>query len=366
VWLISADASGEFTGWIHGLRFGASLPDISYGLVRTSDGREITTLQSRPTPGAANAGPLVGPVILSELAPARSLATAATGLRDSFVELANISSDSVALFDSVAPQRTWHLRGDVEFNFPDGIRLAPGERILVVEFDPELDPFELAGFRARHRVSETVCIFGPWRGAPGATGFEVRLMRPAPRADGAGPEVAVEAATVSSDSAAVTAAGFRRGFSLSRRLPWSAASDPAEWIPTPSTPGEADDTLDGVPDEWARQNGLQAQSGPVDIEHGFDTDSDGFSDRAEQRNGTDPRNASGEAAVRVYVSRRGVVTGFLDATPGRAFTLESNDGFQNSFWTEEQILTVPADGTLVVSFETRLRENRFFRLTSRN
>ncbi len=361
VWLLSADASGALTGWLHGGSFGASLRDVSYGRELAADGREHFTLQSKPTPGAVNAGALVGPVILSELAPSRSIAAGAVGIRDAFIELANLSTAPVALFDAVATHRTWHLRGDVDFEFPSDTSLAPGERILVVEFDPTLDPFELAGFRVRHRIPESVRVFGPWQGGASAAGFHVRLMRPAPSVDGAGPEVAVEDAILANASA--TADGFRRGWSFARRIPPASATDVTQWAATPSTPGELDDTLDGIPDGWARQHGLPLPAGPAATD--ADTDGDGFSDRAEERNGTDPLDAASNASVRVYVSRRGLVTGFLDATPGRVFVLESNGGLNDPFWTTDQTLTVPADGTLAVSFETRLRENRLFRLRSR-
>jgi hypothetical protein len=362
VWLLSADASGNLTGWLHGGSFGASLRDISYGREVTADGREFFALQATPTPGVANAGPLVGPVILSELAPSRSIAAGAIGLRDAFIELANITSSPVPLFDAVASNRTWHLRGDVDFEFPPGLVLAPGERVLVVEFDPELDPFELAGFRVRHRVPPSVRVFGPWRGGATAAGFQVRLLKPAPSIDGTGPEVPVEIADLAASGS--TAGGFRRGWSLARRTPWAFASDANQWAATPATPGDADDTLDGIPDAWALQHGLPLPAGPAAVD--ADTDGDGFSDRAEQRNDTDPRDPASNASIRVFVSRRGQVTGFLDATPGRVFVLESNGGLNDPFWTADQTLAVPADGTLAVSMETRLRENRLFRLRSRD
>ena len=362
VWLLSADAAGALTGWIHGTQFGASLPGVSFGRMVSADGTELWSLQSKPTPGAANAGPLAGPVILSEIAPTRSLAAGTIGLRDAFVELANVSAVVVPLFDPVATQRTWHLRGDVDFEFPADITLAPGERVLVVEFDPTLDPFELAGFRVRHRISESVRIFGPWRGGATGEGIRVRLLHPAPTASGSGSEVTVEAASFNSTGAA--ASGFRRGWSLTRRIPWGDAADATQWAATPSTPGEADDALDGIPDAWAQTHGLPLPVGPANTE--IDTDGDGFTDRAEQRNGTDPLDPTSNASVRVFVSHRGVVTGFFDATPGRVFVVESNGGLNDPFWTADQTLTVPADGTLVVSFETRLQENRLFRLRSRD
>ena len=358
VWLLSADSSGQLTGGLDLFRLGSSMPGTSFGRTTLSDGREMVLLQSKPTPGGPNSGPLVGPVILAEVAPSRSEAGKALGLRDSFVELANLSNTSVPLFDTVLPQRTWRLRGDVDFDFPQGLSLAPGARLLVVEFDPVIDPLELTGFRARHALGSDVIILGPWSGGTTPEGLSVRLMRPAPTSDGTGPYVSVDETVFQFSGSPL--GRILPGWSFVRTIPAGTAADPANWRVVRSTPGKADDNQNGVPDDWERAQGL------VSSVEDTDTDMDGFSDRAEHHNGTDPRNAASVIHVRTFVSSRGVATGLLDATPGRVFLLESCDQLSENGWTIEQILLVPADGTLAFSMETRLGVNRLYRVRSQD
>jgi hypothetical protein len=93
------------------------------------------------TAGAANGQPLVGPVVINEI-----MYSPASGGTE-FIELFNRSAQAVPLFDPANPSAAWRFTAGVEFIFPPadgsnaqypaGITLAAGERLLVVEGDPE-------------------------------------------------------------------------------------------------------------------------------------------------------------------------------------------------------------------------------------
>ncbi len=65
--LFSADAGGDLTGYSHGFSFGPSTNGVSFGRYITSTGAEHFTAQKNPTLGDVNAGPLVGPIVISAI-----------------------------------------------------------------------------------------------------------------------------------------------------------------------------------------------------------------------------------------------------------------------------------------------------------
>ncbi|HXJ76474.1 MAG TPA: lamin tail domain-containing protein, partial [Candidatus Dormibacteraeota bacterium] len=150
VWLFSADAGGELTGYVHGFRFGPAENGVSFGRLVSSEGREHFVAETAPTLGASNAGPRVGPLVFSEILyhPPRS------GTNDSdlseFIEIRNVSNATVPLYDPIAPTNTWRVGGGVRFVFPPEQQLAAGGTLLLVNFDPALDTNALASFRVRY------------------------------------------------------------------------------------------------------------------------------------------------------------------------------------------------------------------------
>ena len=167
VYLFSADAGGSLTGYAHGFAFGAQVDGASFGRSVTSDGQEHFVTQTAPTFGAINAGPKVGPVVISEIMyHPQDISKYGSPFDDAFgeyVELRNITSSTVSLFHPLFPTHSWTLRNAVSFVFPSNTSLPPLSSVLVVGFDP-LNTTKLAAFRAGFRVPIEVPIFGPWNG----------------------------------------------------------------------------------------------------------------------------------------------------------------------------------------------------------
>ena len=81
------------------------------------------------TPGAANSGPRVGPIVISEIMYNPS------GNGDAeYIELLNVSSASVTLYDSVKG-KAWRMSNGVDFEFPavSPLTMAPGERVVITK-----------------------------------------------------------------------------------------------------------------------------------------------------------------------------------------------------------------------------------------
>ncbi len=84
-------------------------------------------------------------------------------VRDEYIELTNISSVEVPLYNLSHVTNTWHMRNAVDFDFPLGAVLSAGEIILMVGFDP-LEYSRMRTLRVVYGVSTNVTVYGPWVG----------------------------------------------------------------------------------------------------------------------------------------------------------------------------------------------------------
>lgn len=223
IYLCSGDASGNLTGYSHGFAFGASDEGTSFGRFVNSIGREQFPLQRSVTLGAANSGPRVGPVVISEIAYHPDLAG------DEFVEIRNITSVGVALFDPLLPDNTWRLNG-VGFVFPTGVTLPGNSLALVTAGDPE-------SLRSKYALPASLPIFGPYAGVLQGRGETLQLQRPGTPETNGLPYITVDEVTYDDQSPWPSAADGS-GASLQRIHPAEYGDDPANWqaaIPTPGS-----------------------------------------------------------------------------------------------------------------------------------
>ncbi|MBE7500536.1 MAG: lamin tail domain-containing protein [Verrucomicrobiales bacterium] len=246
VYLLSADAAGELTGYVHGFAFGASLSGESLGRHLTSTGAERFVQQAERTLGGPNVGPKVGPVLVSEVHyhPPDVWANGAEwdNFEHEFIELYNPTPQPVALFHPQAPNPTWELRGAVRFAFPPSQTIEPGERLLVVGFAPVGQPELSAAFRKHFGLGANLRLFGPYRDKLPNSGGTIELVQP----DVAGsPDTGLEVRSVVvdrvsySDAPPWPAGADGLGFSLQRIPETAFGDDPAAWVAARPTPGAA-------------------------------------------------------------------------------------------------------------------------------
>jgi hypothetical protein len=136
-------------------------------------------LQSTNTLGAQNASPRVGPVVIAEfMYHPPDLPYAVNDTLDEYIELLNITTTNVPLYDVAAPTNTWRLGQAVTFAFPTNIVLPPAGRLLVVSFDPITYPATRAAFVAKYGPPTNMPIYGPWSGALNNGGDTIELNCP--------------------------------------------------------------------------------------------------------------------------------------------------------------------------------------------
>jgi hypothetical protein len=317
VYLTEVDGNGALTGYRVSARVGAAFNGQSFGRVETSLGVDWARVSARtfgmdtPTSlaqfrtgtGRTNAPPWVGPVVISEVmyhpvsGPTNNLVE---NPDEEYVELHNATASEVRLYDPAHLTNTWRLAGGVDYAFASGVSLGAGETVLVVNFDPGMDPLAESAFRLRYGLTGAVRLFGPYGGQLSNRGEALELLQPdAPQAPphpdaGYVPYVRVDYVRYGTASP-WPAQADGTGRSLQRRRPQAYGNEARNWRAGTPTPGAVSVTMvdvdtdgDGLPDLWEDARLLNRQN-PNDA--GQDADGDGLSNLQEYWMGTDPRLA---------------------------------------------------------------------------
>jgi hypothetical protein len=235
VYLYSADANTNLTGYSHGFAFGAAEVGVSFGRYVTSTGEDQFPAQISNTLGAVNSGPRVGPVVISEV-----LYNALPG-GEEFIELKNITVAPVLLYDAAHPANTWKVNG-LGFDFPTGVSIPAAGYVLLASSDP-------AAFRARYAVATEVQII-QYAGSLQDDGETLELQRPDAPEGSDVPHIAVDTVRYN-DRAPWPKAADGGGASLQRRDASQYGNDPINWLAAVPTPGHSASA--GAPPEFTQQ-----------------------------------------------------------------------------------------------------------------
>jgi hypothetical protein len=222
------------------------------------------------------------------------------------------------------------------------LTLGAGEHVLVVPFDPVVQPEVLAAFRYRNGLSDTTRLFGPWLGRLGNNGETVKLYRPdspqlAPDPDaGLVPYVLVE--SVRYGIAAPWSTGtVATGLSLQRAATTGYGNEPLNWVaqlPTPGRPAAGypnpDANGDGLPDAWQSQY-FGTTSAP-EAALGADPDQDGMSNEQEYYAGTDPSRSSSALRITAVTDGDGNRVVQFESVAGNTYSIQYRDSFLDGAW----------------------------------
>lgn len=153
---------------VDAVQFGVSPNGVSLGRYVTSIGAVDFPLQKEVTLGAANAGPLIPAVVISEI-----MYQPAQG--PEYLVLTNRSSAAFPLYDPAQPQNRWQVLGignnNGEYVLPAQTILQPGESVVLTA-DPQ-------AFTATY-PARSVRIFGPFSGKLDNSGERIILQAPQP------------------------------------------------------------------------------------------------------------------------------------------------------------------------------------------
>jgi len=252
-YLFSGDASGHPSGYFHGYDFDGAENGVSFGRHTNSQGAVHFVAQRTNTPNAVNGLPKTGPVVFGEIMYHPPDLISGTNVidvaGDEYVELHNLTTNAVPLYDPAFPTNRWFLLGGVDFTFSTNDVIAPGGFLLVVSFNPTNTAL-LNAFRARYGMSPSVPVAGPWSGKLDNSGERLSLYRPdAPDTNGTA-FILVEAVEYA-DVAPWPAIADGFGASLNRLVTTDYGNEPTNWLGAAASPGAA--PVGGTPPEITQQ-----------------------------------------------------------------------------------------------------------------
>ncbi len=171
--LIETNERGQPSRWADQVRFESTEPGVTLG--RWPDGQSDLFPLRQATFGSTNARPRLDQIVISEIHYRPLDPDGDNGpwgeSAFEFVELANVSSVSLDVSG-------WKLQGAVDWIFPTGTVLPPGETVVVLPFNPVSDSLRMLSFRLTFNAGQQVRMMGPWSGLLADDGEELRLMRP--------------------------------------------------------------------------------------------------------------------------------------------------------------------------------------------
>jgi hypothetical protein len=173
--LSQADAAGNLMGYRQFQDYGATDVGQSVGRYVKSTGDTDFTIQKSATPGADNAGPLVGPGLINEVMYGPIVNFGGTNFPNpnmEFVELRNATGQILPLYDVANPANTWRVTGGVNYQFPQSISIPASGYLVLTNLDP-------AAFRTLYpSTPAAVTVLGPVSGFLNNAGEKITLQRP--------------------------------------------------------------------------------------------------------------------------------------------------------------------------------------------
>ena len=234
VYLTKPDDNGN-PEFVDAVGFGGSFNGETFGRLPNGSG-SLTRLATNSL-GSSNGDAKVGPLVISEINyhpenPSTAALAIDASLSDNdleYIEIANPTNSAIDLTN-------WRIRGEADFDFAAGTSLAAGAAILIVSFDPTLNPTKLAAFEAHYSVTSDINIVGGLAGSlPNGTG-RVALQQPdAPDAGGIFPHVVID--EVVYDDVTPWPAADGSGQSLTRDDVAANGGFAASWTAAAPTPG---------------------------------------------------------------------------------------------------------------------------------
>lgn len=313
---LSSAVNDEITDYQTKEDFGASMEGVTLGnYYKPSSDSYNFVAQRAPTPGAPNGGPLVGPVVISEINYQPG------GHADSeYFELTNITNAPVSLYDA-DKGAAWRITDGVDYEFSSAspVVLAAGERIIltksIVRFDAAFNP--PAGTRIFEYISGRLSNEGEQLQLARPAGLDGNNVRQFARVDRVNYEIA----------APWPAAAAGGGPALTKIAVNEYGNDHANWLAATANPGA------GAPGasfaSWIGGSGLPAAACDADD----DPDGDGRTNLVEYALGSSAsvRDAAPPFAMDCDAGWVVLNYSFRTDRPGARVEIEHSEGLDT--WT---------------------------------
>ena len=143
---LASGTNGNLTGWVVGLRFGATSNSVSLGIHTTTEGTDVAMMSSR-TFGSANSAPKVGPVVINEIM--YDPAETGSSVSNEFIELYNLGGSPVDLTG-------WDLEGAGGYDFTN-VTIGAHNYLVLLDTNALVTT---NSFRSDHGIPASVPILG--------------------------------------------------------------------------------------------------------------------------------------------------------------------------------------------------------------
>jgi hypothetical protein len=218
VFVFSANAAGDLTGYEHGFDFGEIETGVTFGRHINSIGKEHFVAQASSTLNSQNGNPRVGPIVINQIMynPQSD--------NYEYIELTNTSSGDVKLFDE-AKGTPWKVNG-IDFDFPSNVTLRSGESVFLVE-----SAINAADYRSFFNLESGTKVYN-FNGGLKNEGEEITLFKAAPQYIETNvvktPYIRIDKVDYNDNDVWADADG--NGYALQRISSDAYGNDPASWV----------------------------------------------------------------------------------------------------------------------------------------
>ena len=372
--LLASATDGRLTGWVDGVVFRGSELDESYGRYIDSVGVEHFSPSATPSLGEPNSAPFSSPIIVRSINYNARNRDGSNNSSFEFIELLNPSDTPVDLFLENAPTTSWRLRGAVDYEFPPQTTLGPFESVTIVGFNPKADIARFGDFRIAYSIPLSATVLGPWKGVLDNAGEEIELLAPISGNNESDQIAYFPVETISYlPTAPWPQIPAGSGEVLSRTDFNGFSGDSAHWSSAFPTVGDRDDDLDGLPNLWEIEYGLDSTSSEQGNGPNSDPDQDGLSNLEELLAGTSPIDSESTLSIQIqideyplkYTTRRQSIILTFQSIPGRRYSIYGTSSLINPDWAlVSEVLGSPNSNVTEIrdGLSVRGRTLRYYRV----
>ena len=371
-------SGGQLAGYVEEEDFGASATGVAFGrYYKSSTDSWNFTAMSTNTPGARNAMPRVGPVVITRIMYHPDVRPGDTFDNNEYeyVEICNITGSAVPLEEYDALHGTnvqWAFTDGIDYTFPPGTTLPPTGCVVIAR--------NLAAYAERYGSSAGV--LGPYDGKLSNGGEKLDLSMPGDQEGSERYYILVDRVNYSDGTHPEGTDPWPKstdgtGYPLARIDKASYGNDVANWKGAPDADGDGlpdevdpdddndgtpdvtdpDDDNDGMTDEWETANSLN----PLLDDRHENPDGDAYNNWGEYVTDTLAQDGGSFQTFSVMTGATSDVAVQFSSSSNRNYGVEYRSNLLSGMWMDLGAVR-PGTGSEMTIPDTNAVPTRYYRL----